>query len=405
LTQQNSKQDFLATRRNKLITKEDLTSFLEKIETHITNKKILVIGGAGSIGAAFIDEIAKYLPKSIHIIDQNENGLTNVVRDIRSNDSKISNINLVTSPLDFGSKTTEQFILDNGPYHVVYNFAAIKHVRSEKDIYSLMQMFDTNVLKHSKIIDFLIKNDLTQRYFSVSTDKTANPVSLMGASKKLMELVLTCKHLKNKTSIYTSSTRFPNVAFSNGSLLHSFPIRYEKKEPIPSPLGIERYFISHQEAAQICLLASIDLNEANILVPKINSNFKIYPIIDVAKNFISSKNLTPVVVESKEEGYKIINSGDSKYPILATKPDTTGEKEYEEFVGNNEEIINSNFINFDVVKSSSFNVEKLQQFLSNLNHMLSGEINTSKERLIKEISEIVPSFNHVETGINLDSRM
>ena len=405
MQQQELKRDFLATRRSKLITEEDLELFLEKIEIHISNKKILVIGGAGSIGSSFIDEIAKYLPKTIHIIDQNENGLTNVVRNIRSNDSKISNINLVTSPLDFGSKTTEQFILDNGAYDAVYNFAAIKHVRSEKDIYSLMQMFDTNVLKHSKLIDFLIKNNLTSRYFSVSTDKTANPVSLMGASKKLMELVLNCKHLKNETSIETSSTRFPNVAFSNGSLLHSFPIRYEKREPIPSPIDIERYFISHAEAAQICLLASIGLNEANILVPKINSNFEIYPIIDVAKNFILSKNLTPVIVESKDAGYEIIKNGKNEYPILATKPDTTGEKEYEEFVGNNENIIKSNFKNFDVVESSSFNIEKLQQFLANLEGMLSGEINISKKILVDEISEIVPSFSHVETGINLDSRM
>ena len=401
----SDERDYLATRRKSLLTEKDLNNHHEKIKERYQGKKLLVIGGAGSIGSSFIYEIVKFLPDSIHIIDPNENGLTNLVRNLRSKDNKTSQIKLLTSPLDFGSKISDQFIIENGPYDDVFNFAAIKHVRSEKDIYSLMQMFDTNVLKHSNLLNLLEVNNLTKSYFSVSTDKAANPVSLMGASKKIMELILQCKHFEFENKIKTSTTRFANVAFSNGSLLQSFPIRFEKREPIPAPLEIKRFFVSHKEAAQICILSSCNLSEGNILVPKINDSFKLYSIIDVAKNFIESKDLTPVLVESKDEGYKIINENNKNYPVLTTKPDTSGEKEYEEFVGLNEEVLKSDFVNFDVVKYSDFNKEELITFVNNFNLLLQGDISISKTDLIKNVKNIVKNLNHIETGENLDSRM
>ena len=200
-------RDFLATKRKKLLTDEDFNLNFSKLENHFNNKKVLIIGGSGSIGSSFVSEISEFSLKSIHIIDPNENGLTNLVRNLRSKDNKASSLNLITSPLDFGSKITEQFIIENGPYDFIYNFAAIKHVRSEKDLYSTMQMFDTNVVKHSNLLEKILKEKSSKGYFSVSTDKAANPVSLMGASKKIMELVLQCKHLESESDLITSTPR------------------------------------------------------------------------------------------------------------------------------------------------------------------------------------------------------
>ena len=398
-------RDYLATRRKSLLTASDFEAKFEEIKNRYYGKKLLVIGGAGSIGSSFIYQIVQFQPSCIHIIDPNENGLTNLVRNLRSSNKEISKIKLLTSPLDFGSKISDQFILENGPYDEVFNFAAIKHVRSEKDIYSLTQMFDTNVIKHSNLLRTLQQNNSSKRYFSVSTDKAANPVSLMGASKKIMELVLQCKHYEFDASIETSTTRFANVAFSNGSLLQSFSTRFEKREPIPAPLEIKRFFVSHKEAAQICILSSCNLSDGNILVPKINDFFKLYPIINVAQNFIESKKLNPVLVESKEEAYEIINKNNKDYPLVSTQPNTSGEKEYEEFIGLGEEVLESDFENFDVVKFSDFNKKELITFVNNFNLLLQGDISISKTDLIKNVKNIVKNLDHVETGENLDNRM
>ncbi len=398
--------DFLATRRTELLTSKDFQNQKDKVIEIFKDKKVLVLGGAGSIGSSFIYEISKLGLKSIHIIDPNENGLTNLVRNLRSKNEKESSLDLITSPLDFGSKVTEQFIKENGPYDIVFNFAAIKHVRSEKDIYSLIQMFDTNVVKQSNFIQFLIDNKLTERYFAVSTDKAANPVSLMGASKKIMELVLQYKHLKQDNILKTSTTRFANVAFSRGSLLQSYPIRFDRGEPLPAPKDITRYFVSHEEAAQICILASLDLENGDILVPKTGESLKLYPILTVAKNFIESKGLEPILVESKEEAYKIIEDNESvKYPIVLTEPDTSGEKKFEEFIGTNEKTLDSQYINFDVVQHSEFNVDMLKSFIESFNSMLLGGPFFDRDELIKDVKSLVDSFNHVDTGVNLDNRM
>ena len=398
--------DFLATRRTELLTSKDFQSQKDKVIDIFKDKKILVLGGAGSIGSSFIYEVSKLGLKSIHIIDPNENGLTNLVRNLRSKNEKESSLDLITSPLDFGSKVTEQFIKENGPYDIVFNFAAIKHVRSEKDIYSLIQMFDTNVVKQSNFIQFLIDNKLTERYFAVSTDKAANPVSLMGASKKIMELVLQHKHLQQNNTLKTSTTRFANVAFSRGSLLQSYPIRFDRREPLPAPKDITRYFISHEEAAQICILASLDIENGDILVPKTGDSLKLYPILDVAKNFIESKGLDPILVESKEEAYKIIENNESvKYPIVLTEPDTSGEKKFEEFIGINEKTLDSQYANFDVVQHSEFNVGMLKSFIESFNLMLQGGPFFNRDELIEDVKGLVDSFNHVDTGVNLDNRM
>ncbi len=400
----NEKRDFLATRRSDLLTQADIEKFKNDIFSRFNKQKILVIGGAGSIGSSFVQEIVNYYPKYLHIIDPNENGLTNLVRNLRSKDSSTSDIDLITSPLDFGSRICEQFIYENGPYDYVFNFAAIKHVRSEKDLYSLIQMFDTNVIKHANLLNYLTKNNISENYFAVSTDKAANPVSLMGASKKIMELVLQGTHLKNRT-IRSSTTRFANVAFSNGSLLQSFETRFLKNEPLVSPKNIMRYFVSHKEAAEICILASTELENGDILVPKISNDFKLYPISKVAENFITDKNLTPVLVNSKNEAYEILEKNNELYPIILTQPDTSGEKDFEEFLGKDEEILESKFLNFDVVKKSNFNAGELVEFIEKFNALLDGSFAISKQEIIDIVKNLVKNLNHIDTGKNLDSRM
>jgi len=398
--------DFLATQREELITNKDFQNQKDKVIETFQDKKVLVVGGAGSIGSSFIYEISKLNTKSIHIIDPNENGLTNLVRNLRSKNDKESYIDLITSPLDFGSKVTEQFIKENGPYDTVFNFAAIKHVRSEKDIYSIIQMFDTNVIKQSNFIEFLLENKLTERYFAVSTDKAANPVSLMGASKKIMELVLQHKHLEKTNLFQTSTTRFANVAFSKGSLLESYPIRFERREPLPVPKDITRYFLSHEESAQICILASLGISNGDILVPKTGDGLKLYPILEVAKNFIQSKGLEPILVDSKEEAYKAIRKEKLvEYPIVLTESDTSGEKKFEEFIGVNEKTVDSEYMNFDVVQHSDFNVNHLKSFIDGFNSMFQGGHFLNRKELIEDVRGLVDSFNHVDTGVNLDNRM
>ena len=401
----DEERDFLATQRSNLITQYDFDKNFDEISNSFYGKKILVIGGAGSIGSSFIYELVGFLPEELHIVDPNENGLTNLVRNLRSKNSKISKTKLKTSPLDFGSKIFELFIKENGPYDYVFNFAAIKHVRSEKDIYSLIQMFDTNVIKHSNLLNFLYNNQLTKNYFAVSTDKAANPVSLMGASKKIMELILNGEHYDSKININTSTTRFANVAFSNGSLLQSFTTRFLKKEPLVSPKNIKRYFVSHKEAAQICILSGALLSNGQILIPKISNSFKIYPIEDVATNFVRDKGFTPIKTNNKDEAYKVLNKNNNEYPIVITEPDTSGEKDYEEFIGKNEKLISSSFKNFDVVNNDTLKVNELKNFINDFNSTLNGELEVSKTDLIEKVKNLVNNLNHIDTGKNLDNRM
>ena len=214
------------------------------------------------------------------------------------------------------------------------------------------------------------------------------------------------RHITEKKDLKTSTTRFANVAFSNGSLLQSYPIRFQKREPISAPKDITRYFVSHKEAAQICVLATLDIERGDILVPKIENDFKLYPIIEVAKNFIESKGYEPILVKEKQEAYEIINNTElNQYPIIVTDPDTSGEKEFEEFIGLHEKTLDSKYKNFEIVQHSEFNIDKLKSFIKTFNSMLQGEVSLDREKLIEDVRGIVGSFKHVDTGVNLDNRM
>jgi FlaA1/EpsC-like NDP-sugar epimerase len=258
------------TGRDVPLFEADLERADAALHERLAGRRVLVIGGAGSIGGATVRALCAYDAASLHVLDQNENGLAELTRDIRSSGTEAPR-DFRLLPLDFGGTTTERLLRDAPAYDVVFNFAAIKHVRSEKDVYSLLQLLETNVVKQARLLRWLSNGRAPGHYFSVSTDKAANPVSFMGASKRAMEHVMFSRELAELPGTVIGSARFANVAFSAGSLLESFTVRLAKRQPIAAPADTKRYFISMREAAQICLLAVACAPDAHILVPRLDA--------------------------------------------------------------------------------------------------------------------------------------
>ena len=242
----------------------------KELSERIAGSRILIIGGAGSIGSATVHALSAFRPHALHVVDQNENGLAELVRDLRSSTVELPVSDFRTLPLDFGSPIMQRFLTDAEPYDFVLNFAANKHVRTEKDVYSVLQLFNTNVVKTAHFLRWLAENNSARRFFCVSTDKAANPVNLMGASKRIMEHLVFSEEIISTQNLEVTSARFANVAFSNGSLLESFLQRIQKRQPLAVPRNTRRYFVSLREAGQICLLAAICAPHGHIVIPKLD---------------------------------------------------------------------------------------------------------------------------------------
>src|SRR5436309_6161109 len=304
---------------------DDYSRRRSEIEAAVAGRRILVVGGAGTIGAMAAELLCEFRPAALHVLDSNENGLAELVRDFRSRGLPRGDFR--TLPLDYGSPVTERFLRDAAPYDMVMNFAALKHVRSEKDLYSLLQMIDTNVVRQVSFIGWLERYGHTGRYFAVSTDKAANPTSLMGASKRLMEDVVF-----SAPAAVVTSARFPNVAFSNGSLLQSFLLRLAKRQPLAVPRDTRRYFISAREAGEICLLAATAAPAGHVLVPRFDPETHLRPLELIAGQTLQHFGLEPVFYEDADEAgrHVEIDRGRHGYPVLLTARDTSGETPYQE---------------------------------------------------------------------------
>ncbi len=367
----------------------------------VSCSRFLVLGGAGSIGQAVTKEIFKRNPAKLHVVDISENNLAELVRDIRSSFGYI-NGDFRTFALDIGSVEYDAFFKADGEYDYILNLSALKHVRSEKDPYTLMRMIDVNVFNTDKTLQQAIDAGV-KKYFCVSTDKAANPVNMMGASKRIMEMFL----MRRSLEIDISTARFANVAFSDGSLLHSFNQRLEKRQPIVAPNDVRRYFVTPQESGELCLMSCIFGENRDIFFPKLSEALHLITFADIAIKYLKQKGLEPVLCSSEEEARELAKTlpDQGKWPCLFTGSDTTGEKDFEEFFTEQETLDMERFVNLGIIKNApAFDAERLQMFEHRISEM-KGNLAWSKQELVELFFEMIPDFGHKETGKYLDGKM
>jgi len=378
----------------------DIESNNSDLSEIISKSKFLIIGGAGSIGQAVTNEILLRNPRLIHIVDINENNLVELVRSFRSSIGSVDG-EFKTFAIDCGSEQFNSFMDAHGPYDYILNLSALKHVRSEKDPFTLMRMIDVNIFNPINMLNNINHNSL-EKFFCVSTDKAANPVSMMGASKRIMELFL----LRESVNHSISTARFANVAFSDGSLLHGFTNRLQKKQPISAPNDILRYFITPKESGELCLMSSILGENRDIFFPKLSDSLHLISFSDIAKKFVIQNGYEPFECESEEEARLESNSLilNNKWPCYFFKSDTSGEKDFEEFYTKDDILNMSTFNSIGIVNQLINNEVNLDQFVDDIK-ALKNTGKWTKDEVIKSFNKIIPEFSHLETGKNLDQKM
>ncbi len=390
------------TRREKSLTYYDLIANEPWLRSRIAGKNTLVIGGAGSIGSQFIKALLRYEPASLVVVDSSENGLTELTRDLRSSHQQYIPEQYLTYPTHFQAPVFRKIWKNEGPFHIVANFAAHKHVRSEKDQYAIEAMLENNVLHARYLLDLLCENP-PERFFCVSTDKAANPANVMGASKKLMENLL----LAYSDILPVTTARFANVAFSNGSLLDGFLQRIAKKQPLSAPKHIRRYFVSPQEAGEICLLAAIIGQSGQIFFPKLSTQ-DLNTFTDIAKSLLHQLGYAIDLCDSetiaREKAARYLP--DAKYyPVYFFEPDTSGEKPEEEFYTPEEKVNLDDFQALGyITPQAPLSRERMYTYLHDLQQLLARP-DTGKADIVAAMENMVPGFRHLETGKNLDQRM
>jgi len=390
------------TNRNSSMFLADLEANNDLLVDEIKGKSVLVIGGAGTIGSSYIRALLKYEPSKLYVFDVNENGLTELTRDLRSTYGLTVPDNYKTYPINFSDPIFEKIFRREGPFDIVANFAAHKHVRSEKDIYSVQALIENNVIKARKLLDLLVEFP-PKHFFCVSTDKAANPVNIMGGSKKIMEEVIMAY-----SSVYPITTaRFANVAFSNGSLLAGFIDRLMKSQPFSSPSDVKRYFVSPEESGQICLLACVLGKSGDIFFPKL-ANEQMMTFSSIGDKFLESIGYTPDYCGTEEEARLkalSLNENSTTYPVYYFTSDTSGEKSFEEFFTNEEVVDGESYSALGVVKNApKKSFESIDLMIDGLSTIFLKD-NLAKEDIVAEMKKFLPNFSHIETGKNLDQKM
>ena len=386
------------SKRDESLFDLDIEKFGNVLFNEISNKSVLVIGGAGTIGSSFIKCILKYQPSKLVVVDTNENSLTELTRDLRSSKNQFIPEDYRTYPMSYHDTVFKKLFINENGFNIIANFAAHKHVRSEKDKYSIEAMLDNNVFKAKEFLDLLLQFK-PDKYFCVSTDKAANPVNVMGASKKLMEDVI----LAYSSIINITTARFANVAFSNGSLLSGYLDRLQKKQPLSCPSNIKRYFVSPTESGQICLIACIVGLTGQIFFPKLDEN-NLISFKDITVNFLKELNyhIQECTNENDAKSYTI-NS--NCYPVYFFESDTSGEKHYEEFYTLNDDLDFNSFNALGVIKKSKTkSLEEIELMINKLKELFNSN-NYEKSNIVSIISENISNFSHIETGKNLDQKM
>lgn len=388
--------------RQKPLFSKDVSNYSQSLSDIIMSSSFLVLGGAGSIGQSTVKEIFSRNPRKLHVVDISENNLVELVRDIRSSSGYIDG-EFETYAIDIGSTEFEAMVLNNGPYDYVLNLSALKHVRSEKDPYTLMRMIDVNVFNTIDTLR-LSKKVGAKKYFCVSTDKAANPVNMMGGSKRIMEMFL----MRESQGINVSTARFANVAFSDGSLLHGFNQRLLKYQPIVAPNDVRRYFVSFQEAGELCLMSCIYGENRDIFFPKLDEGIDLITFSEIATRYLHSRGYEPLLCDTEEEARlkaTELTESSRHWPCLFTTSDTTGEKGFEEFFVEGEMIDMERFDKLGVVKNKLiYDAASLSEFESSV-QTLKDRGNWSKDEIVTLFFKLLPDFGHEEKGKYLHSKM
>ncbi len=390
-------------KRSKSLLEVDLLRLDAELKKRINGKKVLVIGGAGTIGSSYIKAILKFNIRSLTVVDINENGLTELVRDLRSSTEYNIPEDFITYPINFGDRVFEKLFRKTAPFDIVANFAAHKHVRSEKDIFSIEAMIENNVLRARKLLDLLLEFP-PEHFFCVSTDKATNPVNIMGASKKLMEELI----MSYSSKIPIKTARFANVAFSNGSLPLGFLERLNKKQPWSCPLGIKRFFVSPRESGELCLIACIMGASGDIFFPKLDVEKDMIPFDQIALDLLKSFGLEADICKTEDEAKnkaKLLTGNETSYPIYFFDSNTSGEKSFEEFYTGDEQVDLTSFINLGVITNSKKrNPKEIDEIFNQLNKLFESD-EFSKSNVVEILSEYLPDFHHIEKGKGLDQNM
>jgi FlaA1/EpsC-like NDP-sugar epimerase len=387
--------------RDKNLFSSDIEFFNERLLDLVTDSKFLVIGGAGSIGQAVTKEIFKRDPKTLHVVDISENNMVELVRDIRSTVGYGSG-DFKTFSLDCASVEFEALMQIEGPYDYVFNLSALKHVRSEKDPYTLMRMVMVNVFNTIKTLRFAKKVG-ARKYFCVSTDKAANPVNMMGASKRIMEMFLMRESLTQDISM----ARFANVAFSDGSLLHGFNQRFAKGQPFSAPNDVRRYLVTPQESGELCLLSGLLGENRDVFFPKLSEKLHLITFSEVADRYLRQHGYESFECETEDEARDRAEELISKkqWPCYFFKSDTTGEKDFEEFYTDKEDLDMERFNSIGVIRNQpEFDSSKLDDFMQGIESLRTKAFWT-KNDILKLYFGLLPEFAHKETGKYLDQRM
>ena len=391
--------NYFNTKKYKKISFDiDISSNSSLLFNEINNKNILVIGGAGTIGSSYIKQILKYKPSKITVVDINENGLTELTRDLRSSNLLDYNPKYITYPVNLLSDTFDK-IFNSESWQVVANFSAHKHVRSEKDKISVEALIKNNVFGAIKLLNLCELNP-PNYFFSVSTDKAANPVNIMGASKSLMEKLIISK----KDDFRVSTARFANVAFSNGSLLDGFIYRLNKKQPLSCPEDIKRFFVTPEQSGQICLLATFLGDTGNIFFPKLDFHKDQIYFKEIALDFLKENGYQSELVQSENEAKEFdFDKNPTKYPIYFFKTDTSGEKTYEEFYTEKEDYEINKYYSLGFINTPHVTIS-FQDVEADFNKVFNN-LDSEKSDIVTIIKKFVPDFMHIETGKHLDQKM
>lgn len=379
----------------------DIIRYKEELSELVQQNRFLVIGGAGSIGQAVVREIFKREPALLHVVDINENNLVELVRDIRSTLGYIEG-DFRTFAIDAGSREFSALINASDGYDFVLNLSALKHVRSEKDPFTLMRLIDVNILTTLSTLQQAQEHN-AKKYFCVSTDKAANPVNMMGASKRIMEMFL----MRESLSMPVSTARFANVAFSDGSLLHGFNQRFSKRQPIAAPNDVRRYFVTPQESGELCLMSCLLGENRDIFFPKLSDSLHLTKFSEIAIRYLKYQGYEPVECSSEQEARGRVKEliPKKRWPVYFFSSDTTGEKDFEEFFTDKETLDLQRFNSVGVIKNEAiFDSSKLDWFLLEI-EKIRNQSSWEKTSIVDLFNSMLPDFKHMETGKYLDNRM
>ena len=389
------------THRSSSLFKDDIQVNAARLTNEIEGKSVCVIGGAGSIGSSFIKSILCFHPGKLLVIDLNENGLVELTRDLRSSEGLRVPADYRSYTLSYADPIFARIFREEKGFDIVANFSAHKHVRSEKDKYSVQALIENNVIKAKKLMDLLCEYP-PNHFFCVSTDKAANPVNIMGASKRIMEDLV----MGYNAYFKITTARFANVAFSNGSLLEGWLHRLQKKQPLVAPSDVKRYFVSPEESGQICLLACILGNGGEVFFPKLGQG-QMRTFSSICDDFVKSEGFAKMECVNEEEAKRYANqmTYDSEtYPVVYFKSDTTGEKAFEEFYVQGEKVNLDRFESLGVVEETTRRqMDEVNAFLERMERLFATDF--TKEDVVRAVKDFIPNFEHEEKGKNLDQKM